>query len=301
MRIVVTGANGLIGSRLARLLSSRGHDVIAWGRGPQRATLNAAKYQSLELTDARAVSSAVSAAFPQVIINPAAMTDVDGCERDPLGAWDINVGAVATLARAARLSASFLLHVSTDYVFDGDAGPYQVDATPNPRGAYALTKHAGEQAVRALLPADAWAIARTAVVYGWPAEGKSNFGSWLISSLSEGKKVSLFADQRVSTTHADNAAAMLAELAERKLPGLWHVAGAEVTDRVEFGQRLCARFGFDASLITPARMVDVRLASPRPARSGLQVDRTTNTLKAAPWTLAEGLEALLAEYRKGRP
>lgn len=297
MRIVVTGANGLVGSRLCRHLAAGGHEVFAWARGASRAQLTGARFVSVDLTHADAVSQSLRETHPDVIINPAAMTDVDGCERDPVGAWQANVEAVATLARSARELGSHLLHVSTDYVFDGDAGPYDVDATPNPRGVYAITKYAGEQAVRALMPKGAWAIARTAVVYGWPSTGKNNFGSWLLTSLSSGKPVNLFNDQWISPSHAGNVSEMLAELAERKLPGTWHTAGADVLDRVAFGLRMAERFGFDAALIKPSRMVDVNLPSPRPAKSGLIVSRTAEALTHKPLSTAEALERLFTEYR----
>lgn len=297
MRVVVTGANGLVGGRLVRLLVSQGHEVLAWARGEARAALNGARFVSVELTDADAVSRALRETRPDVIVNPAAMTDVDGCERDPLGAWAANVDAPAALARSARELGTHLVHVSTDYVFDGDAGPYDVDATPNPRGVYALSKHAGEQAVRALLPAGRWTIARTAVVYGWPSTGKNNFGSWLLSTLSAGQRVNLFADQWVSPSHADNVAGMLAELSTRRLAGLWHTCGAEVVDRVTFGRRLCERFGFDAALINPSSMAQVNLPSPRPAKSGLVVGRTAEALSCKPLDLAASLDLLHAEFR----
>ncbi|MDP3151030.1 MAG: dTDP-4-dehydrorhamnose reductase [Archangium sp.] len=295
MRILVTGANGLVAGRLLPLLASKGHEVIGLGRGPQRAP--GGTYLSMDLGDAQKLSSAVQELRPQVIINCAAMTDVDGCERDPLGAYTANVEGVATLARSARELGSHLLHVSTDYVFDGDAGPYDIDAIPNPRGTYAITKHAGEEAARALLPKGSWTIARTAVVYGWPSTGKNNFGSWLIDALSNGKNVKLFTDQWVSPTHASNAAEMLAELAERRLAGIWHTSGADVVDRVAFGRALCARFGFDSSLIQPSRMADVNLPSPRPAKSGLNVSRTSEALSAKPLSLEAALARLYAEYK----
>lgn len=297
MRVVVTGANGLVGGRLSRLLVSQGHEVFAWARGEARAKLNGARYVSVDLTNVDMVSQSLRETRPDVIINPAAMTDVDGCERDPLGAWAANVDAPATLARSARELDAHLVHVSTDYVFDGDAGPYDVDSTPNPRGVYAISKHAGEQAVRALLPAGRWAIARTAVVYGWPSTGKNNFGSWLLSTLSAGKPVNLFNDQWVSPSHADNVSGMLAELAAKKLAGIWHTCGAEVVDRVSFGHRLCERFGFDQALIKPSSMAQVNLPSPRPAKSGLIVTRTAAALENKPLDLTASLELLHAEFR----
>lgn len=296
MRLLVTGSNGLVGSRLARLLLSRGHEVFALGRGAARG--GQPGYHSVDLGDAEALTRAVRETRPDVIINPAGMTDVDGCEREPDAAYVANVEGVASLARAARDVGAHLVHVSTDYVFDGEAGPYDVDALPNPRGVYAITKHLGEQTVKALCAKGSWTIARTAVVYGWPSTGKNNFGTWLIGNLRDGKPVKLFSDQWVSPTHAGHCAEMLAELAERRLPGTWHTAGAEVVDRVTFGHRLCDRFGFDRALVQPSLMADVKLPSPRPAKSGLVVTRTAEALAAKPLSLAASLDRLYAEYKE---
>ncbi len=301
MRVLVTGANGLVGGRLVRLLATRGHEVFGLGRGPSRASdFGAAKYTSIDLGNHEALTQALQEIRADVVINCAAMTDVDGCERDPSGAWAANVEGVATLARSARALDSHLVHVSTDYVFDGEAGPYDVDAVPNPRGVYALSKHAGEEAVRALCPKDRWTIARTAVVYGWPSTGKNNFGSWLVDALGSGKQVKLFADQWVSPSHADNVCQMLTELAERRLAGTWHTSGAEVVDRVTFGRKLCERFGFDPALIVPSRMADVNLPSPRPAKSGLVVARTTDSLAAKPLSLDASLARFFDEVQGSR-
>jgi dTDP-4-dehydrorhamnose reductase len=297
MRVVITGSNGLVGRRLVSQLVGAGHTVLGLSRGARRVE-GAFDFASVDLADGPALSKAVVDFRAELIINPGGMTDVDGCERDPQAAWDANVGGVAALAKAARSLGAHLVQVSTDYVFDGEAGPYGVDALPNPRGTYAVTKHAGEQTVKALLPASQWAIARTAVVYGWPSTGKNNFGFWLVSTLAQGKTVPLFSDQWVSTSHATNVAAMVAELGVKRLPGLWHTCGAEVMDRVSFGHRVCERFGFDRALVTPSRMADVKLASPRPARSGLDVTRTAQTLEATPWTVARALDELFRERQE---
>jgi dTDP-4-dehydrorhamnose reductase len=299
--VLVVGANGLVGSRLVTVLAAQGVSVAAAARGPARSSWPGITYTSIDLADAQRLEETVQAISPSAIINCAAMTDVDGCEREPAKAWAANVDGVATLARASKNVGAHLVHVSTDYVFDGAAGPYDFDAIPNPRGIYALTKHAGEAAVRALAAPGAWAIARTAVVYGWPPAGQKNFGSWLLDSLSKGQAVKLFADQWVSPSLASNVAQMLAEIAGRRLSGVWHTCGAEVVDRVTFGRRLCEVFGFDERLVTPSRMADVKLLSPRPAHSGLRVERTAATLAAKPLTLTEALAGFLAEYQRKKP
>jgi len=286
MRVLVTGANGLVGSRLWALLASRGHAVVALGRGPRRASAPG-EYASVDLADEPGLAAAVRSARPEVIVNPGSMTDVDGCESVPEAAFRVNGVAPGVLALAAQELGAHLLHVSTDYVFDGETGPYTEDALPNPRGVYALTKHVGEQAVRALAPASA--IARTAVVYGWPPAGRPNFASWLLSALRRGEPVRLFEDQFVSPSLAESVAEQLAELAERRLGGVWNVCGAEVVNRVQFGQALCAEFGLDPGVIVPTRLAEAKLRAPRPARSGLVTDKARAALAARPLGVAESL------------
>jgi dTDP-4-dehydrorhamnose reductase len=286
MRVLVTGANGLVGSRLVVLLASRGHHVTALGRGPQRLT-GGFDYVSVDLADEVSLASQVRKARPEAILNPGSMTDVDGCESTPADAFRVNGVAPGVLALIGREMGAHLVHVSTDYVFDGEAGPYAEEAIPNPRGVYALSKHIGEQAVRAL--GSSWAIARTAVVYGWPPAGRPNFGSWLLTSLRKGETVRLFEDQFVSPSLADSVAEQLSELAERRLQGFWNVCGADVVNRVQFGLAMCSEFGLETSSIVRSRLADAALKSPRPAKSGLRTEKAAAQLTSRPLSLAAAL------------
>jgi len=302
MRIVVAGARGLVGSRLCLELWSRGHEVAGLLRAPIPASpappalqsrRRPFEYRACDLTDANAVERILAEARPEVIINTASMTDVDRCERNPHLAYANNVDATAHLCRAARLSGAHLVHVSTDYVFDGERGPYGEEDVPNPRGTYATTKHMAEQAVRVLGPS--WSIARTAVVYGWPPSGRPNFGSWLVSTLRKGESVRLFEDQFVSPSLALSVAAMLAEIGERRLKGIWNACGASVVDRLTFGRELCGVFGFNPALCIGSRVDDAKLDSPRPRRCGLRVEKAAQ-LQAKPLPLGAALAAFHAEY-----
>lgn len=291
MRVLVTGANGLVGSRLCLLLARRGHEVLGVSRGARRCP-GAFDYRPCELSDEALVRAAFEGFRPEVVVHPASMTQVDLCEKEPREAFVANVLATGHVALLAREAGAHLVHVSTDYVFDGEAGPYGEEDLPNPRGVYALTKHMAEQAVRALAPS--WAIARTAVVYGWPAAARPNFGAWLLEALEKGEPVRLFEDQHVSPSLADSVAAMLAELAERRLPGVWNLCGGEVVSRLAFGQALCEVFGFDQGLLVPVKLEDMKLASPRPLRSGLEVDKARAYLVEKPLGLREALERFRA-------
>ncbi|NVJ15262.1 SDR family oxidoreductase [Myxococcus sp. AM010] len=298
MRFLVTGSNGLVGSRVCSLLQQGGHPVVGLGRGARR-TGGEYGYVSVDLTREADVAAAVETAAPEVVIHCASMTEVDACEKDPEAAYAGNAAAAAAVARSARKAGAHLVHVSTDYVFDGEAGPYGEDAVPNPRGVYSVTKHMGEQAARVLAPG--CAIARTAVVYGWPpVEGRLNFGAWLVTALEKGQQVRLFEDQLVSPSFADNVAAMLVELGTRRLGGVWNTCGGTVIDRVGFGRALCEVFGFDAGLIVPTRMAELKLASPRPLKSGLRTDKVRAELSVPPLALAESLSRFHATWLAAR-
>ncbi len=297
MRITVTGANGLIGSRLCRLLAVQGHAVTAVARGERR-TAGEFEYLPCDLGDRDSTSLALGRARPEVVVHTASMTEVDACERRPADAWTANAAAAANVAIEARTLGAHLLHVSTDYVFDGLEGPYDEEARPNPAGVYARTKWMGEEAVRLLAPS--WTIARTAVVYGYPPSQRPNFGSWLLGTLREGKPAPLFVDQFVSPSLALNVAEQLAELATRRLPGIWNVAGAEVVNRLQFGEALCDVFELDRTLLQPIRLADAGMASPRPPRGGLRVDKALANLAARPLGLWASLEQFRAEVEGAR-
>jgi dTDP-4-dehydrorhamnose reductase len=296
LRVLVAGANGLLGARLAEELARRGHAVLGVGRGERRAP-GAWPYFSADLTEPGQARAAFEAGAPEAVVNAAAQADVDRCEREPAAAFAANVVLPGQLALLARERGAHLVHLSTDYLFSGASGPYAEDAVPEPRGVYALTKHAGEQAVRALAPR--WTIARTAVVYGWPAAGRSNFGSWLVTELRAGRPAKVFRDQWITPTLASSAAEMMAELVERRLEGVWHVAGAEAVSRVEFGEALCRIFSLERALLVPTALADAGRDAARPPRAGLRVEKARAELRAKPLSLEEALQRFRAEVEAG--
>jgi dTDP-4-dehydrorhamnose reductase len=305
MRVVVTGANGLVGSRLCAKLVQRMHQVLGISRSTvwqPHPTLRPGEgrfeYHPADLAQPEAAREAIDRWQPEAILNTASMTDVDACERNPDQAFAANVTAAGNVARAAHRMGAHLIQVSTDYVFDGEAGPYGEEDLPNPRGVYALTKHMGEQAVRVL--SSSWAIARTAVVYGWPQANRPNFGAWLVRALEKKQPVQLFEDQLVSPSLADSVAAMLAELTERRLTGIWNICGSTIVDRLSFGHALCKVFGFDAALCIPSKLKEARLASPRPMRCGLRTEKAFQILAEKPLPLSESLARFYADYQRDR-
>jgi len=291
--ILVTGANGLVGSRLVARLALEWR-VVAVGRGPAR--VEGAEYHALELAERGPLRALIERLRPEGVIHAAAMTDVDACERDPAAAWAVNVGAVEEVAQAARAAGAHLLALSTDYVFDGAAGPYSEDDVPNPRGTYARTKRCGEEA--ALLIAPGAAVARVAVVYSGRPGAKRTFADSAAEALLAGREVRAFEDQHVSPTLADNAAQMAIGLYRSRRAGIWHTTGASVVSRVEFCRALARKLGADERLVVPTRLAEAKLLAPRPLRAGLRVDKIRALLgDGAPWTLEAQLDRFLEERR----
>lgn len=297
MRVAVTGANGLLGGEAVDLLAHR-HEVLALSRGPCRLPPGRYHCADADLGDGRSVEAALLAFRAEAVIHAGAMTDVDACERDPDRAWRTNVGGSEQVAHACRALGARLVAVSTDYVFDGESGPYAEDAVPNPRGVYARTKRAGEEA--ALILASDCAVARVAVVFSGRHGAKSTFATQIVETLGRGEPVKAFSDQFVSPTLARNGAEMVAELLlETSYRGVLHTSGATVLDRVDFARRVARRFGL-AGEIVPVRTADVRLAAPRPLRGGLVVARAAGLLRTKPLDIDAALDRFHAEWRTRR-
>jgi dTDP-4-dehydrorhamnose reductase len=295
--VAVTGANGLLGGEAVALLAGR-HEVLALSLGPCRLEPGRYAWADADLGDGRSVEAALRAFRAEAVLHAGAMTDVDACERDAGAAWRVNVGGTEQVARACRALGARLAAVSTDYVFDGESGPYDEDAVPNPRGVYARTKRAGEEAALILVPD--CAVARVAVVYGGREGAKSTFATQIVEKLSRGDPVKAFSDQLVSPTLARNGAEMVAELLlETSYRGVLHASGATVLDRVDFARRVARRFGL-AGEIVPVRTADVRLAAPRPLRGGLVVARAARLLRTKPLPIDEALDRFHAEWMARR-
>jgi dTDP-4-dehydrorhamnose reductase len=298
--ILITGANGLVGSRLlARLAAEGGHDVLAVGRGVLRSPAPPrVRYVELDLLSPDALQALIEREEPAAILHAAAMTDVDACERDPASARLVNERAAAAAAAGAQRVSARLVALSTDYVFDGEAGPYGEEARPNARGVYAVTKLAGERAVQELLPAAS--IARVAVIFSGRPGAKKTFASAAADAFAHGKEVKAFHDQVVSPTLADNAAEMVLGVLRKGGPGIFHCSGATALSRVDFCLRLARKMGADERLVVPVALADLRLPAPRPLRCALKVDKVKQLLgEGMPLDIDAALDRFLEERREG--
>ena len=291
----MTGANGLLGGDAVDLLGAR-HQVLAVGRGASRLPPGPYLWADADLGDGRSVEAALRDFRAEAVLHAGAMTDVDGCEREPEAAWRVNVGGTEQVARACRARGARLVAISTDYVFDGRDGPYDEQAVPNPQGVYARTKRVAEEA--ALLLAPDCAVARVSTVYSGRPGAKPTFPTQVVEKLSRGETVNAFSDQVVSPTLARNGAAMALELLlEADFRGIVNASGGTALDRVDFARRIARRFGLPDRVV-PVRTAEVKLLAPRPLRGGLRVDRIAALLREQPLGVEAALERFHAEWSR---
>lgn len=284
MRALVVGASGQVGAILCTTLAARGHTAVGTHH---RAPL--ADTRPLDLGDGAAVASMVDDVAPDWVFCAGALTAVDYCEDHPDEAFRLNRDGPAATARAAAKRGAGLVFFSTEYVFDGAAGPYGEDDPVNPLSVYGRSKLEGEQLVQTENPRAL--VVRTTVAYGPERQGK-NFVYQLLKRLQAGERMTVAADQRSSPTYNADLAAATVELAERGVTGVVHMAGPEVLDRAAFARLACEVFGLDSALITPARTADLHQRASRPLNAGLRTDRARRLLTTRLRPPRAGLQAM---------
>lgn len=293
MRILVTGARGLVGYHVAQALSDYGAEVYLTSRG--EAPLPYLPYFSADLTLREAVTELIQKTAPDVVIHSAAMTLVDACQEQPALCWQHNVTATRLLLEAlaeTRPQAHFIF-VSTDFVYDGFPAverPYVEGDYEAPLSVYGASKLAAEAWVK-IYPGP-WVIARTALVYGWaPTLPRDNILLRVISRLSRREPIQLFIDQVRTPTWAGDVAAGLILLAEKKAQGIYHIAGPEIMTPYHFGVKAAEAWGLPSELIQPVTEQDLRTPAPRPPYSPLSIEKA-RALGYAPHTATEVFQRL---------
>ncbi len=289
MKILVTGANGLLGKKLVSLLSKNDNIVlIATGKGANRNPTSGYSYFTCDLTDQESVSNLFIRTQPDAVIHAAAMTQVDDCEKDRTACWRNNVHATEHVIKGCQSHQSFLLYISTDFVFDGEGGPYSEEDVPNPISYYGESKLAAEKLVQQ--SGLKWATARTVLVYGvTPDMSRSNIVLWVKQSLEDKKPIRVVNDQWRTPTLVEDLAIGCQSIIEKRAEGVYHISGAETYTPYKLALVVAEYFNLDSNLITPVDHTTFSQLGKRPPRTGFSIDKTVRDFNYAPRTLVEGL------------
>ena len=300
MKILITGSNGLLGQKLVKLLLDKGEDtLIATARGGNRLPYPETDYvfDQMDITDKQQVLEVVTKHKPEVIIHTAAMTNVDQCETEREACWDQNVNAVNYLIEASAKNNCFLLHLSTDFIFDGEDGPYDEKAKANPVSYYGESKLAAEK----LLENSTinYAIARTVLVYGIAHDmSRSNIILWVKKSLEEGKEIKVVDDQLRSPTLAEDLAMGCYLIAKQKAPGVFNICGKDLLNPYEMALKTADFFNLDTSTMQRADASSFTQTAKRPPRTGLLIGKARTVLGYEPHSFDEGIAIVAGQIEK---
>ncbi len=284
--ILIVGASGLVGRRLAAHLGPRAQGTAFRGV--------ASGLHTLDIRDEAAVQRRVEALAPSVIVHTAAWTDVDGCELDPDRSRAVNVDGTRHVARAAaRIGARYILF-STDYVFGGEAGPHRVDEEPAPMNVYGRHKLEGERLALELV-GDA-VVVRGCNVFGYQPGGR-NYVLGVVGRALAGEPVRAAMDQWGCPTLAEDLCAVVERLVDRDVRGVLHAAGPDYVTREDWARRALTIFGLDPAIVEPLRAADLAQKAPRPSRGGLDATDTQSLLDIRFTPLDRALEHVAEQWR----
>lgn len=293
MKILITGANGLLGQKLVRLLIDKKEtELIATSRGASRLPMQQGYvYESMDVTDAKEVSGQVAKHKPDAIIHTAAMTNVDECHTQRDLAWEMNVKSVQNIVDAAAENNAFLLHLSTDFIFDGKNGPYDEEAKPKPVNYYGETKLEAEKIItKSNID---WAIARTVLVYGIAHDmSRSNIILWVKNSLEEGKTLQIVDDQWRTPTLAEDLAQGCYLIAKNRAKGIFNISGKDFLTPYEMAIKTADYFNLDKKLINKTDSSNFSQPALRPPRTGFDISKAKNLLNYQPHSFDEGIAVI---------
>jgi dTDP-4-dehydrorhamnose reductase len=296
MKILVTGASGLLGLNLSlRMIET--HTIV----GVDRNKLTGTPFEIVkaDLLEAGACSRLLDEARPDAIIHTAAIANIDACESDPESARLLNAEFPGQLAELCAKHSVRMIHISTDAVFDGTKDSvYTEDDLPNPLSIYARTKLDGENAV---LSANTEAIVARVNFFGWSLDGERSLSEFFVNRLSAGKPCNGFTDVWFCTMFVGDLADTLVRMMEKFLSGLYHVVGSEALTKYDFGVRIARQFGYDETLIRPISVEESNLTAKRSRNLNLSVHKLSTDLGLEIPGVSTGLERFYTQYTQGYP
>lgn len=294
MKVLVTGANGLIGRKtIQALVRTKAHHIFATSQkrvnlGPdvEFFTVNLIYSDTNKLVDT---------IKPDVIIHCAALASPDACEVDRYSCSKLNVEVTSRLASACRDYGSHLVFLSTDFVFDGKAGNYTETDVPMPASFYGESKLEAENLIQALNVGAT--IVRTSLVFGYEDHlSRSNIATKVIDHLKVGKPYKVPFDQIRTPTFAEDLALALVNITQKKINGVFHVAGDEKISVADFSKQIAIAFGYDTSLLIPTSTKDLSEPAIRPLNSSLDISKAKAVLNYNPIALSDSINLLREQY-----
>lgn len=299
-KILITGANGLLGQKLVDLLNQQPDvELIATARGQCRlpAHYTRYRYESLDITRPDEVAQQLAVLKPDCVIHTAAMTNVDQCEGQKEACWQMNVDAVQYLVDTCTRHDIFLLHLSTDFIFDGLNGPYTEEAEAVPVSHYGESKLAAERVLRESKHLR-WAIVRTVLVYGIAHDmSRTNIILWVKKSLEDGKTIQVVNDQWRTPTLAEDLALGCWLIVQQEAMGIFNISGKDFLTPYEMAIRTADFFHLDKSLIQLADSSTFTQPAKRPPRTGFVLTKAQTVLGYQPHTFEEGIAVLAAQMK----
>jgi len=292
-KILITGSNGLLGQKLVYNLKQRKDvELYATAIGENRLIDKSGySFLSLDITDRNNVNKVIENVGPDVIINTAAMTNVDACELNKEACWKINVDAVNYLVEASIKSNSHFIHLSTDFVFDGESGPYSEKDTPNPLHYYGESKLAAEKIIQK--KSNNWAVLRTIIIYGITDNmSRSNLVLWSKGEIEKGNTIRVVNDQYRSPTLAEDLAEGCIAVADKNAQGIYHLSGPETNSILELVYKVAEYYNLDKSKIIPVTSASLNQPAKRPLKTGFIIEKAKTDLNFNPMNFDEGIKFL---------
>ncbi|MCH7414775.1 SDR family oxidoreductase [Belliella sp. R4-6] len=298
-KVLVTGANGLLGQKIVKqIITEKNLEVIPTGLGKSRLPedLEITNWVTLDILNRDQVITQIGIIKPNFIIHTAAMTNVDQCESDKEACKALNIDAVKHLVEASKIYNCHLIHLSTDFIFDGNNGPYSEEAIPNPINFYGWTKLEAEKIIQQ--SKINWAIVRTVLVYGIANDmSRSNIILWVKDSLEKGKDLQLVNDQIRTPTLAEDLAAGCILIVEKRANGIYNISGKDVLTPYEMGIATAEYFGLDKTKIKETNSLSFTQDAKRPMKTGFVIEKAVTDLGYSPKSFMDGIGILAKQLK----
>jgi dTDP-4-dehydrorhamnose reductase len=293
-RVLITGSNGMTGQKIIYLATERPDiELLATSTGANRTFLKEGyTYQSLDITNQEQVMSIFSDFKPHFVINTAAMTNVDACQSKKQEAYNLNVVGVKNLIGACKKYNTHLIHLSTDFVFDGLKGDlYVEDDLADPVSYYGLTKLIAEEILK--VSDIKWANLRTILVYGVvDGNTRNNIVLWTRKAMMNGEKIDVVCDQYRTATLAEDLALGCLQAMDHQVTGTYHVSGKDYMSTFELVQKVADFFGLDRNLVQPITSAALNQPAKRPPKTGFDLSKAKRDFGYAPRSFEEGLQLI---------